>query len=796
MIKKFLNSSIKFKIMVVVLVTSSVVLVLASIGFFANEAISFWQVEREKLLALADIIGKNSSAAITFNDNKSAADTLEGLSLNPHILSAYIITKDNKLFAKYIAKGLDKDSLTHKVKDYRELIKESNSSTIRNLDYDIEIVKPVFLDNQLVATIVIQSDTEELLSKLMWLLFIVTTIMGVTLFVAYLISLKLQRLITDPILHLAQTMKVVSEEKNYSVRAKKENDDELGVLIAGFNEMLEQIQGRDEKLKQHSKKLLDSNERLEKEMAERKQVEESLRESEEKFRNLAASAQDAIIMMDNDGKISYFNEAAERIFGYTSQEIIGGKIHSCLIPEKYRQDFENGFSYFKEKGLGPLIGKIIELNALRRDGTEFQVEFSISGVKIKGKWEAIGIFRDVTERKKLEDQLRQSQKMEVVGQLAGGVAHDFNNILTAIIGYGEILKTKMGENNPLKDYATQVITSGKRAADLTHSLLAFSRKQIINSKPVNLNEIINNVKKLLLRVIGEDVELKTILTDKSLNIKADSVQIEQVLMNLATNARHAMPKGGHLIISTGLVELDKKFLKKHDGGEPGMYALVSVSDTGAGMDEKTKERIFEPFFTTKEVGKGTGLGLSMVYGTIKQHNGYINCYSELNKGTTFKIYLPILGSNTEVLNTQSEPSNPQLLTSGTETVLVAEDYAGVRELTKSVLEESGYKVMEAVDGEDAIKRFTENKDKIQLLLFDLIMPKKNGKEAYEEIKKICPDIKAIFTSGYTADIIHEKDLLKEGLHFVSKPILPSELLRKVREVLDKGSEKSIAVSGQ
>ncbi|MEW6066954.1 MAG: PAS domain S-box protein [Nitrospirota bacterium] len=630
-----------------------------------------------------------------------------------------------------------------------------------------------------------------------------------------------------------------------------------------------------------------------------KQAEQAIRESEERFRSISTSAQDGILMIDNEGNISYWNEAAERIFGYTKEEAIGKEAHILLGPERYLEAYRKGFSKFKETGQGPVIGKTLELTAIRKGGIEFPIELSVSGVKVQGKWHSIGILRDITERKqaerevqslkqqmefilgttktgldiidsefniryidpewkkvygdptgkkcyeyfmgrsemclgcgipkaietktitvreevlvkegnrpiqvttipfqnekgewlvaevnvditdrkKLEEQLLQAQKMEAVGQLAGGIAHDFNNILTAIIGFGNLLKMEMGTHDPLSNYVTQILNSAERAANLTHALLAFSRKQIINPRPINLNRIIIALEKLLSRIIGEDIELSTLLTDKELFVMADSTQMEQVLMNLAANARDAMPDGGSLTIRTEIVQFDYEYIKAHGYGKPGHYALISIEDTGQGMDASTRERIFEPFYTTKDVGKGTGLGLAMVYGIIKQHDGYINVYSEPGKGTTFKIYLPLIKSKTE----EEKIADLHVVTTGTETVLVAEDDKQVRALIKHVLEGSGYQVMEAEDGEEAMRIFNENKDKIQLLILDVIMPKKNGKEVYDEIKKIRPDIKAIFTSGYNAEIIHKKGILEKGFGFVIKPSSPQELLKKVREVLD------------
>jgi PAS domain S-box-containing protein len=394
-----------------------------------------------------------------------------------------------------------------------------------------------------------------------------------------------------------------------------------------------------------------------------------------------------------------------------------------------------------------------------------------------------GLITDITPLKLLENQLRQAQKMEAVGQLAGGIAHDFNNILTAIIGYSHLLLMKMKVDNSGRSYVEQIISSSERAAHLTHSLLAFSRKQLIDLKPVDLNNIIRRVEHLLGRVISEDIEFKTLLAEKNLPVLADSIQIEQVLMNLAANARDAMPNGGTLMIETRAVTLGEDFVRTHSYGRPGRYAYLSVTDTGIGMDENTRRRIFEPFFTTKEVGKGTGLGLSMVYGIIKQHQGYINVSSNPGKGATFTIYFPLLATST----VEEPASAPAKIARGTETVLLAEDDKTVRDLTRYVLEGSGYQVIEAADGEEAVQRFFDDRKRIDLLIIDIIMPKKNGKEAYREIKKIRPDIRVLFMSGYMAHTMNKNEIREAGLDFVMKPVSPPDFLKKVREILDRKS---------
>ncbi len=428
----------------------------------------------------------------------------------------------------------------------------------------------------------------------------------------------------------------------------------------------------------------------------------------------------------------------------------------------------------------------LELSAIPR----FDSSNNIAGL--------IHIARDITERKKLEDQLRQSQKMEAVGQLAGGIAHDFNNLLTAIIGYSTILKMKL-KDDPLKINLDQILVSAEKGALLTQSLLTFSRQQINSPEPKNINEIIMHMENLLLRIIGENIELKTIMTsttdtggkerNEDLIVMVDPVQMDQVLINLAANARDAMPEGGQLTIQTKKVhhsalrfpKEDKDLLKLKDkalsnGGE---FAEISFTDTGSGIDEKTMERIFEPFFTTKDVGKGTGLGLSIVYGIIKQHNGYLVCESKPGKGTTFKIYLPIIKAELIRINNEEIRKDDQISC----TVLLAEDEFVVRKLTKQVLEEFGHKVIEAIDGEDAIKKFIDNQDFIDLLIFDIIMPRMSGQEAYERIKKIRPDIRVLLTSGYPSDFINKERIINEGISFVSKPVSPDKLMKKVKEVM-------------
>jgi nitrogen-specific signal transduction histidine kinase/CheY-like chemotaxis protein len=391
----------------------------------------------------------------------------------------------------------------------------------------------------------------------------------------------------------------------------------------------------------------------------------------------------------------------------------------------------------------------------------------------------VGTYTDITDRKRLEDQLRQAQKMEAVGELAGGIAHDFNNILTAIIGRIYLMQTRLAGNSELLAHADQIAYAADRAANLTQSLLAFSREQIMNPRRIHLNETVNKSAKLFSKLVRENIEICITLSDPDPVILADEVQIEQVLINLVANARDAIPRDGRIHIATETTYFDEKFVSSHGYGRVGEYAVLSVSDTGAGMDQKTKARIFEPFFTTKEMGKGTGLGLAIVYGAIKQHNGHITVYSEIGVGTTIRIFLPRIEEDAD--NEDRKEMAPQ--PAGKGVILLAEDEDAVRTLTKTILLESGYKVIEAENGIQAVEKFQQNRDEIDLVLLDVIMPRMNGKEACEEILRSKPETRILFMSGYTGDILGQQGLLSRGYGLIQKPLKPRDMLAIIREML-------------
>ncbi len=515
----------------------------------------------------------------------------------------------------------------------------------------------------------------------------------------------------------------------------------------------------------------------------RKRMEEALRKNEHLLQSIFDNTTTVIYVKDVQERYTLINRQFENLF-HIKREAVKGKTDYDLWPPGMADTFRvNDRKVIKAK-----IPMEFEETARHDDGIHTYISIKFPLYDQDGVVVAVcGISTDVTERKRLEqaqahlrEQLYHAQKLESVGKLAGGIAHDFNNVLMAITGYGKLIQMETDENGLVHDYAEKILASSERAAQLVQGLLAFSRKQASRLRPVNLNETVKRAEHLLLRLIGEDTKLVITLTKSECVVLADSGQIEQVLMNLATNARDAMPDGGTLAIGTESVELDGEFVRMHGLDKVGPYAVVSVSDTGWGMDEETKKRIFEPFFTTKEIGKGTGLGLAMVYGIVQQHHGAIDVLSKPGGGATFKIYLPVVNFKAEEIAAENLPSP----VGGTETILLAEDEDGVREIVRTICNRAGYKVIEAIDGDDAIRKFKENKDGIQLFVSDVMMPGKNGKEAYDEIRTIRPDMKAVFMSGYAEDVISNKTVLDEKLHFIPKPILPSEFLRKIRMALD------------
>ncbi len=513
-------------------------------------------------------------------------------------------------------------------------------------------------------------------------------------------------------------------------------------------------------------------------VSEKKQAEKILKEEKKFIENALNTLQDIFFVIDLKGGFLRWNKTMNAVTGYTDNEISLKKAVD-FFHEKEKERVSGSILKVIEEG-----SDHVEAIMVTKDGRKIPYAFNASILRdAQNKPVGIsGVGRDITDNQRLEAQLRHAQKMEAVGTLAGGIAHDFNNILNVIMGYGNMVADTLETGNPAMEDMNEVLIAADRAADLTRRLLVFSRKDIVTMMPVDINEIILGLKKMLGRIIRENIEFDLELADMPLKVLADAGQIEQVLINLAVNSKDAMLEGGRLTISTRLQKLNDQYVAAYGYGKPGPYALITVADTGQGMDAETQKKIFEPFFTTKGIGEGTGLGLAISYEIIKKHGGYINIYSEPGQGSVFNIYLPLIE---EAASRKKEKEATAPVKHGNETILVAEDDAPLRKLATIVLESFGYKVITAVDGEDAIAKFLENRERISIVILDMIMPKKNGKEVGEAIKQVNPGIKTLFMSGYTMDIIKGKELSEAGSDFIHKPFTPKDFLIKVREILDR-----------
>jgi two-component system cell cycle sensor histidine kinase/response regulator CckA len=514
---------------------------------------------------------------------------------------------------------------------------------------------------------------------------------------------------------------------------------------------------------------------------------ESFRETEMRYKFISENVGDFIWQLDSSLCFIYVSPSVKKI-GLQPEEMIGKSLFSFLTPQGAATTRD---LYARRQALAesriPEDKTMVELDFVLKDGSLLPVEVRISP-SFDGDGNLVsfqGVTRDITERKlaqeektRLESQLLQAQKMEAIGQLAGGIAHDFNNTLMVIMGFASIMKAHMNQNDPMRKYVSQILSSSEKAAGLTRSLLAFSRKQQMSVIPVDVNDMVRDTGEFLERLLTKDIQLKMRLSDGPCVVAADVTQMNQVLINLATNARDAMPDGGMLTIATRIEKLDDVFTVSQGLGAPGEYAMLTVSDTGVGMDGRTKEHMFEPFFTTKEAGKGTGLGLSTVYGVVRQHGGCITVDSTPGNGTTFYIFLPLVAEREQTASPLEEARK------GKGVVLIAEDDQSARKLAAEILQSDGLTVLEAIDGDDAVRKYIANKDKVDLVVLDVIMPGKNGAEAYEEIKEVNPGVQVIFVSGYLEESTIGA-IQGRTAHFVSKPLSSQIFLAKVREVLGR-----------
>ncbi|HEX4613361.1 MAG TPA: PAS domain S-box protein, partial [Urbifossiella sp.] len=504
------------------------------------------------------------------------------------------------------------------------------------------------------------------------------------------------------------------------------------------------------------------------------------RRSEVMLGAVMRSVLDAVVTIDERGVVRAANPATERLFGHPAGELIGRGV-SALMPEPHRSRFGAYLGDFVRTGAGRVVGGTLEVEAARRDGTTFPAEVTVTEFRLDGARQFTGVVRDLTERKRLEEQFRQAQKMEAVGRLAGGVAHDFNNLLTVINGHTELLLGGSRSGESATAALAAVRDAGERAARLTGQLLAFSRKAIIEPKVLAPNDVVGRAVGLLRRLIGEDVTLVTEFDPAAGRIKADPGQIEQVLMNLVVNARDAMPRGGRLTVATRAAELRADDPGRAPDCRPGRYVVLEVADTGCGMTDEVKARIFEPFFTTKGVGQGTGLGLAMVYGVAKTYGGHVGVESRVGAGSVFRVVLPAEAGGGEPPAPAAPPPPPR----GAETVLLVEDDAMVRGLAKLSLQRQGYTVLAAAGGAEAARAAAAHPGPVHLLVTDVVMPGAGGREVADDLHQRHPGLKVLFVSGYTDDAVLRHGVVRGAAAFLGKPFTPQALARKVREVLDE-----------
>jgi PAS domain S-box-containing protein len=553
-----------------------------------------------------------------------------------------------------------------------------------------------------------------------------------------------------------------------------EQDAEILQTVAGYVALAYENAQRFQTIHERTK-------RLEIEIEERKHAEE-------RFRMLVETAPAAVVITDEKGRIADLNAQTLTMFGYQREELVGQSVE-LLLPERLKTIHEEHRADYAKQPHPRPMGLGMELFGRRKDGTEFPVEISLGPLTTKEGLLVSAAIVDITARKRIEEQMRQSQRLEAIGKLAGGVAHDFNNLLGVILGCCDTITEAMPAEDPLAKRIGLIKQAGTSAADLTRQLLAFSRQQLLQPRVLDLKEIVAHVQAMLGHLIGEDVEFRASIDPDVGSIKADPGQIEQVLVNLAVNARDAMPKGGRLTIRVQNADLDESYKQQHQPVIPGPYVMLSVEDTGCGMDRKTQARVFDPFFTTKGLGKGTGLGLATVYGIVKQSGGYIWVYSEVEQGTVFKLYFPRIGQTAPVAE-KVDVGRDAL--AGCETILLAEDSESLREMATEYLQSLEYAVIGAVSGKDALQRAEEFYGAIDLLLTDVVMPEMSGPELANQIAVARPAIKVLFTSGYTDDVIARQGMLNPASAFIQKPYRPKALARKVREVLGAAERAIVA----
>jgi two-component system cell cycle sensor histidine kinase/response regulator CckA len=734
---------IRRKLTMIAVTAAGAAIFLACASFVAYELITFRAAMVRGLSTQAEIVARQSAAALVFEDPEDARATLDALRAEPRVVSAAIYTRDGSLFASYVRDG----------EGHAPAASRPPNGPVEGHAFEkgrLVLFRPIRMDEGVIGIVQIESDLSEMAARLQRYALIVLCVLLASLVVAHGTASRLQRVITVPVQQLAATAQAVSSRRDYSVRAVSDARDELGQLVETFNHMLDQIRDRDL----------------------------ALHASEEQYRLLFESNPHPMWVFD-PGTRAFLavNDAAVRVYAYSRDEFLAMGV-DALLPAADASaadpgDLRETRADIASDGLW---------KHRRKDGSIIDVEVSTSETVFRGRPARFVLATDVSARKQLEDQLLQSQKMEAVGRLAGGVAHDFNNLLGVITGYSDLLGRSLSPQDPAQARLAQIRKAAERATGLTRQLLAFSRKEVIQPRVLDLNEVVGDMEKLLQRLIGEDVRLVTRLAGDLGRVRADRGQIDQVILNLAVNARDAMPEGGDLIIETSNEALDEAYAGSHADVAPGRYVMIAVSDTGHGMDVATISHIFEPFFTTKEQGKGTGLGLATVFGIARQSGGHINVYSEAGKGATFKLYLPRVNADVDLLESESSTAPAPR---GNETILLVEDAEALGAMIQEILTGAGFSVLEFSDPQEALTRMAAHQGPLDLVLTDVVMPHMSGPELVRTVRETRPQAKALFMSGYTNEAIGRQGVLDPGTNFIQKPFTAEALLRAVRAAIDR-----------
>ena len=722
---------------------------------------------------ISRIAAFSAAPALYFSDPTTGLELLKGADATTDVAYVVIADANGKFFA-----AIHEDR-ARKAR-YREAFLVSGISPDGSI---YRTAVPILYEGRRIGTLYAGLSLAPVRAEIAGMRRTIALVSALVFLLGLLVAIGIGTFVTRPLSQMVETTQEIARGQ-WQRRAPLHSLDEVGELARSFNTMLDALDRARNELEELNRNLeqrvADRTSELEKEIPERRRGEDALRRANERFILAAAAVNGAIYDRDIEKNTLLWTDGISRVFGYSLEEVVPtidwwlSRIHPDDVDRvegQLRGVIEAGRDF------------VSEYRFRASDQTDLYV-WDRGRVVRDEKGRAVrmvGIMESVTELKRLEDQFRQAQKMEAVGRLAGGVAHDFNNLLTTILGYSHLILGQMEPEDPQRLDVEEIRKAGDRAAALTKQLLAFSRKQVIEPKVLEVNAVVANMEKMLCRLIGEDIQCLTELDSSAGHIKADLGQLEQVIMNIVVNARDAMPQRGRLTIRTGSAVFDEAFVRQHMGARLGQYASIALSDTGCGMDHVTQLRIFEPFFTTKEPGKGTGLGMSTVYGIVKQSEGYILVDSEPGKGTRIWLYFPRVEEGPSLESADVDPPPPR----GSEIVLLVEDEDAVRSLVRGVLRSRGYTVLEAGNAAEAVRISHDFEGVIDILLTDVIMPEVSGRELADQLRGTRPDMRLLYMSGYTEDMIVHHGVMTSDVGFLQKPFTPELLLRKMRETLDR-----------